>query len=76
VGKKKRSLEPDIVSELQEDANWSSYTNTTVRGPERLRGRASGFGPGSRTVMRWIIFLVLGVLIATILVQVLRAAAS
>jgi hypothetical protein len=76
MSKKKKTREPDIVSELQEDARWSSYTNTTVRGPGRIRGGTSGPSPEGRAVMRWIAFLILAALIAAILVEVVRAALS
>lgn len=50
---KKRHREPDIVRQLQEDARWSSYTNSEIRGLWRIRagaGTARLGRPGSRTV--------------------------
>jgi hypothetical protein len=70
---KKRGRERDIVRELQEDAKWSSWTNSI----ERWRGRPPGSvprDPGVRTFMLAAILIagiVLGVigLVALLLAQ-------
>jgi hypothetical protein len=70
---KKRGRERDIVQELQEDAKWSSWTNSI----ERWRGRPRGsvpHDPGIRTFMLTavlVVGLVLGVigLVALLLAQ-------
>jgi hypothetical protein len=47
---KERDREPDIVRELQEDAEWSMWTNSFVR--RRGWGRGSlPSNPGVRTFM-------------------------
>ncbi len=61
---KKRSRERDIVRELQEDAKWSSWTNSI----ERWRGRPRGsvpHNPGVRT------FMLAAILIAGIVLGVI-----
>jgi len=61
---KKRGRERDIVRELQEDAKWSSWTNSI----ERWRGRPRGSvpdDPGVRT------FMVAAVLIVGIVLGVI-----
>jgi hypothetical protein len=54
---KKRGRERDVVRELQEDANWSSWTNSI----ERWRGRPRGSvprDPGVRTFMLTAVLIV------------------
>jgi len=71
---KKRGRERDIVRELQEDANWSSWTNSI----ERWRGRPRGpvpRDPGVRTFMLaavLIVGIVLGVIGLVVLLLALR----
>jgi hypothetical protein len=61
---KKRRGERDVVRELQEDAEWSSWTNSF----ERWRGRPRGSvprDPGVRTFMLAAV-LVVGVVVGVI----------
>jgi hypothetical protein len=54
---KKRGRERDVVRELQEDSNWSSWTNSI----ERWRGRPRGSvprDPGVRTFMLTAVLIV------------------
>jgi hypothetical protein len=61
---KKRRHERDIVQDLQEDAKWSSFTNTFTR--KRMLGRGSFPGdPGLRTYMLAAV-LIVGAVVATV----------
>ena len=61
---RRRDRERDIVEELQEDAKWSSWTNTFAR--QRGWGRGSlPRDPGLRTYMLAAV-LVLGTVVAVI----------
>jgi hypothetical protein len=48
---KKRDHEPNVVRELQEDANWSMWTNTFGRQRGWGRPRSHPHGPGLGTFM-------------------------
>jgi hypothetical protein len=61
---RKRDRERDVVQELQEDAKWSSFTNTFTR--KRYLGRGSlPRDPGLRTYM-FAAVLVVGAVVAAI----------
>jgi hypothetical protein len=61
---RRRDRERDIVRELQEDAKWSSFTNTFAR--KRVWGRGSlPRDPGVRTYMLAAV-LVVGAVVAAI----------
>jgi hypothetical protein len=71
---KKRGREREVVRELQEDARWSSWTNSI----ERWRGRPRGSvprDPGVRTFMLTAVLMVgivLGVIGLVALLLALR----
>jgi hypothetical protein len=62
---KKRDREPDIVAQLQEDAEWSSWTNTFGRQRGWGRPRQLRHGVGLRTYMLAAV-IVLGTVAAVI----------
>lgn len=51
---RRKRRERDFVAELQEDARWSSYTNSIIRWPWTVRGSLSSArfpGPGLLSVL-------------------------
>jgi hypothetical protein len=62
---KKRDREPDVVRELQEDAQWSSWTNTFGRQRGWGRPRSIPHGVGLRTYMLAAV-LIFGTVVAVI----------
>lgn len=62
---KKRDRDRDIVQELQEDANWSMWTNTFGRQRGWGRPRSLPHGVGLRTYMLTAI-IILGTVVAVI----------
>jgi hypothetical protein len=62
---KRRDREPDIVRDLQEDANWSMWTNTFGRQRVWGRPRSLAHGVGLRTYMLAAVIIV-GTVVAVI----------
>jgi hypothetical protein len=58
-----RKRDRDVFSELQEDARWSSYTNSEIRW-QHTGGRGSTRSSLSRTARIWILVGVAAVLVA------------
>jgi hypothetical protein len=65
---RKRNRDRDVVSELQEDARWSSYTNSVVRWHQTAGGGGAPRSSLSRTARIWILVGVAAVLVAFVVV--------
>jgi hypothetical protein len=62
---KKRDRDRDIVQELQEDAQWSGWTNTFGRQRGWGRPRSYPYGVGLRTYMLAAV-IILGTVVAAV----------
>jgi hypothetical protein len=51
---RKKGRDRDVVSELQEDARWSSYTNSVIRWHHTAGGGGAPRSSLSRTARIWI----------------------